>query len=530
MRRLKREYGKTSYWKSMTDVLSALLLVLILLLILFMFNAVTQDEPEQDAEGYEDFDAMGGLGVDDTDGEETSPADSQSGGGGGEEPEEETTEATEAPKEDDGKSAVLVVIRDVDTQRNITEEGIRFELREEDGSLLALSTYYPKQVTYQDYATQADGTFFLPEKIAFGSYRLNNMTAPSGYELASPLTFGVHDSYDWPSPYIVVVHFGPEKNAIFIQEVSEDGRSLSHSSEYEVYANRDIITADGTVRFHQGELVTSFFTNSHGYGMSEEVYLGDYRLVQIVSEEGYAINADTIVTVSSKRSENTNQLNHVVCEKTRISVQLVDELDEGFRLSGAVYEVTNSTDQNVVTITTNASGYAQVENLKKDTHYYVTQISSSARHFKDDHIYDFYVDQNGLIDGKASAELNHTNRITKLEISVVDQVLRRRLSGYEVEVFNSEGDLETHFISSGSAFSLDGLAPGRYRLVCNGAQTVDVHVADTASVQYAVITVRTQTWMVLAAIGAALLLTAGWLLLRGIQKKRRQSGGTEINS
>lgn len=527
MRRLKREQGDTSYWKSMTDVLSALLLVLILLLILFMFNAVTQEDSEQDIDLYDDFDAYGGFGLDDDDEEETITSGGHSGGGGGggnEDPTEETTEPTEEPKEEDGKSAVMVIIKDVDTLRNINEAGILFELREENGSLLTLSTYYPKQITYQDYATQSDGTFYLPDKIDFASYTLINMTAPTGYELAEPLRFEVHDSYDWPSPYIVVVHFGPEKNSILVQEVTEDGRSLAHSSEYTVYANRDIITADGTVRFHQGELVTTFRTNDRGYGMSEEIYLGDYRVVQNVSEEGYAINEDTIVEVVSKRSENANKLNHVVCEKTRISVQLVDELDEGYKLSGAVYEITNNANSNVVTITTNNSGYAQVEDLKKDTHYYVTQISSSARHFKDDNIYDFYVDQNGLIDGKASAELNHTNRITKLEISVVDQILRRPLPGYEVEVFNSEGSLEAHFVSSRSNFTLEGLEPGRYKLVCNGEQgwTIEMNLADTAHVQYAAIAVRTHTWMVFAGIAAVAVLTVGIMVIRNIQKKRRR--------
>ena len=113
------------------------------------------------------------------------------------------------------KSAVYVELVDDETDRPIPEAGIRFELYRTDnttlqeGSLQQLNTYYPEKITYREYATREDGTFYLPEKVWHGNYYFHELNAPEGYDAAPDTYFDITQLYDWPDPYVVQIRLSP---------------------------------------------------------------------------------------------------------------------------------------------------------------------------------------------------------------------------------------------------------------------------------------------------------------------------------
>lgn len=163
-----------NFWQPATDMMSALVYVLLLiiaLLGLYLLSDYTGlEEPSSSSEeaassGWhdDDYDGWHDGGADDDPGDGDGRYDQQiiqtGGGGGG------------GYDEDGVKAAVFAELIDEETERRIQEAGVRFELYRTDtahlinGSLQTLNTYYPEKISYREYETTGEGTFYLPEKI-----------------------------------------------------------------------------------------------------------------------------------------------------------------------------------------------------------------------------------------------------------------------------------------------------------------------------------------------------------------------------
>lgn len=216
-----------NFWQPATDMMSALVYVLLLiiaLLGLYLLSDYTGlEEPSSSSEeaassGWhdDDYDGWHDGGADDApgDGDGDGRYDQQiiqTGGGGG------------GYDEDGVKAAVFAELIDEETERRIQEAGVRFELYRTDtahlinGSLQTLNTYYPEKISYREYETTEEGTFYLPEKIWQGSYYFHQFSEPEGYDAAADTYYDVDRMYDWPEPYIVQIRVAPCKNIIRLQ-------------------------------------------------------------------------------------------------------------------------------------------------------------------------------------------------------------------------------------------------------------------------------------------------------------------------
>lgn len=50
---------------------------------------------------------------------------------------------------------------------------------------------------------------------------------------------------------------------------------------YEITADEDIITPDGTLRYHKGDVVDTVTTDEDGFAKSKELYLGKYTVIRL---------------------------------------------------------------------------------------------------------------------------------------------------------------------------------------------------------------------------------------------------------
>ena len=62
---------------------------------------------------------------------------------------------------------------------------------------------------------------------------------------------------------------------------------------YEVVAAEDIITPDGTVRNHKGDVVDTIITDENGIAMSCELYLGEYEVREVTAPNGMVLNPES---------------------------------------------------------------------------------------------------------------------------------------------------------------------------------------------------------------------------------------------
>ena len=534
----KDSHNGIDFWQPSSDLMTALLLIMMLiiaLLLLFLIH-VPQEEYFDDYKS-ESYETEGdGKDVDDKyheehtqDYEETHQNSTGAGAGGGGEGNDEGDEPEEFPEGEPGtKSAVYVMLVDGETDRTILEKDVPFNLHSEGGVLQVLNTYYPVKTTYREFLTTNTGVFYLPEKIPQGSYFFKNLKEAKGYELAEDTHFELHNVYDWPDPYVVTIKVYPARNVIHISLKNTEKEAVGKAT-FEITAAEDITTADGTVRYKEGEKVGKIKCDENGNGDSEELYLGSYKLTQTKIPEYYAdIGEPITVTLEKKNGKNDNR-QELTCEKTKITFSLKDELNST-PIEGAEFVVSDGESEQ--THKTDKRGEIVLEENKKNTTYTFKQVSKVGDYILPDEVKSVTVSDKGRIDGKAAATLSSTNRMIRVNFDIQDAVLKNALSDMSVSLFDSNDTAVKNWTTNGSPQGFTDLKDGNYYVVINGrdAKQFPASIKNTKEIQNITIKVYTiKSYLVLIGAGltGVLLLYLLIRLLRSTIRKRKQKKETE---
>lgn len=530
-----------NFWQPATDMMSALVYVLLLiiaLLGLYLLSDYTGlEEPSSSSEeaassGWhdDDYDGWHDGGADDDpgDGDGDGRYDQQiiqtgGGGGGG------------GYDEDGVKAAVFAELIDEETERRIQEAGVRFELYRTDtahlinGSLQTLNTYYPEKISYREYETTGEGTFYLPEKIWQGSYYFRQLSEPEGYDAAADTYYDVDRMYDWPEPYIVQIRVAPCKNIIRLQMNDAETQQPVGGGIFRVIAAEDIITKDGTVRYTQGQQVDTITCDEAGYGESVELYLGKYTVQQQSSPNYYTTMQQDLDAEVEKKNGSDPELHKIDTEKTKILLNVTDELTSS-ALEGAVFTVTNRHTGTTQTVATDGSGQIRLTDLDKSTTYLIREQQAPENYRPDDTDHTVTVAADGRIDGAGSTTLDITNRLLRVSISAVDTVLRSNTEGEQLSLYNEQDQLVRSWTSSDSGQLFTDLTEGSYYVVRGKADSANARkypftVQDTASTQNWTVPVFTLRSAVALAVLAVVAAGVVWLLvfLWGILARRRKA-------
>lgn len=527
-----------NFWQPATDMMSALVYVLLLiiaLLGLYLLSDYTGlEEPSSSSEeaassGWhdDDYDGWHDGGADDDPGDGDGRYDQQiiqtGGGGGG------------GYDEDGVKAAVFAELIDEETERRIQEAGVRFELYRTDtahlinGSLQTLNTYYPEKISYREYETTGEGTFYLPEKIWQGSYYFRQLSEPEGYDAAADTYYDVDRMYDWPEPYIVQIRVAPCKNIIRLQMNDAETQQPVGGGIFRVIAAEDIITKDGTVRYTQGQQVDTITCDEAGYGESVELYLGKYTVQQQSSPNYYTTMQQDLDAEVEKKNGSDPELHKIDTEKTKILLNVTDELTSS-ALEGAVFTVTNRRTGTTQTVATDGAGQIRLTDLDKSTTYLIREQQAPENYRPDDTDHTVIVAADGRIDGAGSTTLDITNRLLRVSISAVDTVLRSNTEGEQLSLYNEQDQLIRSWTSSDSGQLFTDLTEGSYYVVRGKADPANARkypftVQDTASTQNWTVPVFTLRSAVALAVLAVVAAGVVWLLvfLWGILARRRKA-------
>lgn len=528
-----------NFWQPATDMMSALVYVLLLIIALLglylLSNYTGLEAPSSSSEeaassGWhdDDYDGWHDGGADDDPGDGDGRYDQQiiqtgGGGGGG------------GYDEDGVKAAVFAELIDEETERRIQEAGVRFELYRTDtahlinGSLQTLNTYYPEKISYREYETTGEGTFYLPEKIWQGSYYFHQLSEPEGYDAAADTYYDVDRMYDWPEPYIVQIRVAPCKNIIRLQMNDAETQQPVGGGIFRVIAAEDIITKDGTVRYTQGQQVDTITCDEAGYGESVELYLGKYTVQQQSSPNYYTTMQQDLDAEVEKKNGSDPELHKIDTEKTRIILNVTDELTSS-ALEGAVFTVTNRRTGTTQTVATDGAGQIRLTDLDKSTTYLIREQQAPGNYRPDDTDHTVTVAADGRIDGAGSATLDITNRLLRVSISAVDTVLRSNTEGEQLSLYNEQDQLIRSWTSSDSGQLFTDLTEGSYYVVRGKADSANARkypftVQDTASTQNWTVPVFTLRSAVALAVLAVVAAGVVWLLvfLWGILAHRRKA-------
>lgn len=528
--RKKTSVENESYWKSFTDIMAGLLLVilLVLMLLLLLLTQMNNEEHQYDYQFETTYD-----GEDDSNYDERykhqydhlydNPEGGGDGGGTGGGVDDPGTKENDGIYVDVGhdKTAVFVTVIDEETGNVIKKDGILFELyasRNAAGGLMTLHTYYPTKVEYKQYQTTPDGTFFLPEKITQGTYSLHNLEAPQGYGLAKDVNFEIDEARDWSEPFLVNVSMAPSKSIIYIQNIDSVTNETVAGGIYDVYAAEDIVTLDGTIRYHSGEKVDEFACDENGKGHSKELYLGNYSVKQQVAPEFYALNRSSMsVTLDNKEGEA--KIYDFKCEKTKVEIVLRDEYTEE-PIKGAVYSVTDKEE-----LITDAEGRIVITEFNKNASYTVTLESVPEPYLISEEPFSINVDGNGCINGSSTLNVDQTAYIIRLSIEINDLIFKNSVTGNRIKLLDSADNVIEEWEATGSEYLIEGLKPGLYTLEINGRKSSSniIDVKDVGVLQSHVTEIWTAWDSVSVALAVILLAALVFVfirILRRIGKKK----------
>ena len=210
------------------------------------------------------------------------------------------------------ESYIKVVKVDAETGKTIPYAGAGFQIYDPAGNKVSMTFTYPTPTTIDTFYTDADGQLVTPEKLEYGKgYSLVEVQAPYGYVLDStPVPFDVTEENSTQEGGITLIKVDKpnmaQKGTISVEKTGEVFFGVNVFGEkdkdviyqpvytvkglagavYEITADEDIITPDGTLRYHKGDVVNTVTTDDEGFAKSKELYLGKYTVVEIKAPNG----------------------------------------------------------------------------------------------------------------------------------------------------------------------------------------------------------------------------------------------------
>ncbi|MDD2975112.1 MAG: SpaA isopeptide-forming pilin-related protein [Aliarcobacter cryaerophilus] len=517
-----------SYWQSLADVLAGALLIFILVASIVAFNNTGKKETQ--LTGYES-NAVNGNGLRDGSGTVSAtpaptptvtpaPTRAASGGGGGGEagsptPRPEATPVAEMIND----AAVRLQLVDGSTKEHLTSAGVTFALYKASGTLVTLQSYYPENVTYKSFYTSQGGYFYLPQRIEKGRYFFREMSAVTGYALGQDYFFDVDQGYAWQSPLTILFPVYEKQDVIQIHLADGESGAPLTNVRLAVIASEDIATAGGTVRVKRGDAVDEIKTDDNGDAKSALLYYGAYELRQQTVLRYYAAMDPVTVSLNGENSGRRIELTNV---KTRVTVQVRDELYPDVMLSDVTFALSASDGSDSRMLTT-TDGLAEIDNINQSTTYLLTQTSAPKDYYILKSESSFTVDSNGRVNGQQAATIQVDNRKIRVAVLAQDMLLPLKMNDTELTLKNGDQTIPCDWVRTDGYIIAEGLAPGAYRLESESGfpladSQMDIHVTNDKGLQ--VYTYRLFTWIDAAVVAIAVLIPMAVVI--AILTKRRK--------
>ncbi len=270
------------------------------------------------------------------------------------------------------ESYVKIVKVDSETGKQIPYAGAGFQIFAPDRNKVTMKYTYPNFTEIDTFYTNSDGYLITPETLPYGKgYSVVEVQAPYGYVLDStPIYFDITAENTSEENGVTIVKTEkkntPQKGTITVEKTGEifsnvtavgggytdeNGNDVAlptiyqpeysvsglASAVFEIYANEDITTPDGTVRAKKDELVATLKTNTKGTATSKQLYLGKYRVVETVAPYGTVINPEphTVeLTYSGQNEKVTNTSTSFTNDRQKAEINLTKilEQDEKFNI------------------------------------------------------------------------------------------------------------------------------------------------------------------------------------------------------
>ena len=270
------------------------------------------------------------------------------------------------------ESYVKIVKVDSETGKQIPYAGAGFQIYDPDGKLVTMKYTYPTVTEIDTFYTNSEGYLITPEALPYGmGYSVVEVQAPYGYILDStPVYFDITAENTTEENGVTIVKAekknNPQKGTITVEKtgeifsnvtaigsgyIDEKGNDVALSTIYqpeysasglagavfEIYADEDITTPDGTIRYTKNTLVDAITTGEKGTATSKQLYLGKYRVVEKTAPYGFVLNKTVNhveLTYSGQNEKVTSTSTSFTNDREKVEIDLTKilEQDEKFNI------------------------------------------------------------------------------------------------------------------------------------------------------------------------------------------------------
>ena len=264
------------------------------------------------------------------------------------------------------ESYVKIVKVDSETGKQIPYSGAGFQIYSPKGELVTMKYTYPIVTEIDTFCTNSEGYLITPESLPYGKgYSVIEVQAPYGYVLDStPIYFDITAENTTDENGVTIVKAEkkntPQKGTITVEKTGEifsnvtavgggytdeNGNDVAlptiYQPEYsvsglsgavfEIYADENITTPDGTVRYTKDTLVDAITTGEKGTATSKQLYLGKYRVVEKTAPNGFVLNRTVnhiALTYAGQNEKVTNTSTAFTNDRQKVEIDLTKVLEQ----------------------------------------------------------------------------------------------------------------------------------------------------------------------------------------------------------
>lgn len=384
------------------------------------------------------------------------------------------------------KAELTIYKTDSETGKRIPAAGVEFKIKDADGNYVTQEVTYPKKYTTDVFKTDEDGSVHLPAPLKYGEYKLVEIKAPYGYVLKDT---EIPINVDGSSTEIFMNFDNKtQKGQVYVEKT---GEMLSGAKEsetdygtlytpeykeqylsgvtYEITAREDIVTPEGTVWFHKGDVVDTF-TTGDGVTTSALLQLGKYSIKETATQTGFVLDENTYdfdIEYAGQMIDVVEIKQSYVNERQKLNLQITktfeDEDKDAYNdVVFGVYSKNDITlndkviipaDGLVGTLTIDEDG-KNIEQLDLPTgEYYVKELETNVGFKLDEEKHDFTFDYDADTSKPTvtvSMDLYNEKRRLELDVNKVDKDHHDHfLNGAIFEVYDKTIDSYVTILASG---------------------------------------------------------------------------------
>ena len=399
------------------------------------------------------------------------------------------------------KAELTIYKTDSETGKRIPAAGVEFKIKDADGNYVTQEVTYPKKYTTDVFKTDEDGSVHLPAPLKYGEYKLVEIKAPHGYVLKDT---EIPINVDGSSTEIFMNFDNKtQKGQVYVEKSGEMLSGVEESETdygtlytpvykekylsgvtYEITAREDIVTPEGTVWFHKGDVVDTF-TTGDGITTSSLLQLGKYSIKETATQTGFVLDENSYdfdIEYAGQMIDVVEIKQAYVNERQKLDLQITktfeDEDKDAYKdVVFGVYSKNDITvDDKVIipanglvgTLTIDKDG-KNVEQLDLPTgDYYVKELETNVGFKLDEEEHDFtfnYDEDTTKSTVIVPMELHNEKRRLELDINKVDKDHHDHfLNGAIFEVYDKKAKSYITTLASGQLMIVGDDANEEYEI------------------------------------------------------------------